>query len=78
MVELIGSKATAGKFCTRSFQARRARSDAPYHAGLAAELFDFTAHFGFPVIFPFVILVFFVVNQSGSHRKGRTNGAASQ
>jgi hypothetical protein len=44
VVELIGSKATAGKFCTRWLQARRARSDAPYHAGLAAELFDCTAH----------------------------------
>ena len=49
VVELIGSKATAGKFCTRWLQARRARSDAPYHAGLAAELFDFTAHFGVSV-----------------------------
>jgi len=27
-------------------QARRARSDAPYRAGLAAGLFDFIAHFG--------------------------------
>ena len=49
VVELIGSKATAGKFCTRWLQARRARSDAPYRAGLAVELFDFTAHFGVPV-----------------------------
>ena len=46
VVELIRSKATAGKFCTRSLQARRARSDAPYRAGRAAGLFGFIAHFG--------------------------------
>jgi len=39
-------KATPGKFCTRWLQARRARSDAPYRAGLAAGLFDCIAHFG--------------------------------
>ena len=32
--------------CTRWLLARRARSDAPYHAGRAAGLFDFVAHFG--------------------------------
>ena len=35
-----------GNFCTRWLQARRARSDAPYRAGLATGLFDFSAYFG--------------------------------
>jgi hypothetical protein len=38
--------ATPGKFRTRWWQARRARSDAPYRAGRAAGPFDFIAHFG--------------------------------
>jgi len=32
--------------CPFWLQARRARSDAPYHAGRATGLFDFIAHFG--------------------------------
>ena len=39
-------KATSGEICSCWWQARRARSDAPYHAGRAAGLFDFMAHFG--------------------------------
>ena len=39
-------KATSGEICSCWWQARRARSDAPYHAGRAAGLFDFMACFG--------------------------------
>ena len=39
-------KATPGEFCTRWWQARRARSDAPSRAGRAAAPFDFIARFG--------------------------------
>jgi len=39
-------KATPGKLCTRWWQARRARSDAPYHAGRATRPFNFSANFG--------------------------------
>jgi len=41
-----GGKATPEKFCIRWWQARRARSDAPYRAGLATGPFDCIAHFG--------------------------------
>jgi len=39
-------KTTLGIFCPFRWQARRARSDAPYRAGYAAGSFDFVAHFG--------------------------------
>ena len=39
--------ATQGKFCKRWLQARRARSDAPYHHGIAMRHFDLMANFGF-------------------------------
>jgi len=41
-----GGKATPGKFCTRWWQARRARSDAPYRCGFATGRFDFMTHCG--------------------------------
>ena len=44
---LIGKgKATGGNICTPWLQARRARSDAPYHQGIAASHFQFMANFG--------------------------------
>jgi hypothetical protein len=38
-------KATTGNICTRWLQARRARSDAPYHQGIAMRHFDLMANF---------------------------------
>ncbi len=37
---------TPGIICATRLQARRARSDAPYHVGLAAGLFEGNANFG--------------------------------
>jgi hypothetical protein len=33
-------------FCTNRLQARRARSDAPYHNGFMADILNTTFHFG--------------------------------
>jgi hypothetical protein len=43
--ELVANM-TAGILCTSWLQARRARSDAPYHDGFAVALFDSIANFG--------------------------------
>ena len=46
---LILGKAASWEICIRWLQARRARSDAPYHDRRAAGLFDLIVHFGFRV-----------------------------
>jgi len=65
-------KATPGKFCKRWLQARRARSDAPYHHGIAMRHFDLMANFGFRDKRLFIGRVPQIVRAGGAKRDFRS------